>query len=53
VNLSFYAMKTRSFLGEGFQGGQGEFVQEPVGFSARVSYDIASQPKPIRRVPAH
>jgi hypothetical protein len=42
VNLSFYAMKTRSFLGEGFQGGQGEFVQEPVGFSARVSYDIAS-----------
>lgn len=42
VNLSFYAMKTRSFLGEGFQGGQGEFVQEPVGYAARVSYDLGA-----------
>jgi hypothetical protein len=42
VSLNFYAMKTRSFLGEGFQGGQGEFVQEPVSFTTRVSYDIAS-----------
>ncbi|MEJ5385259.1 MAG: hypothetical protein WHS44_10305 [Fimbriimonadales bacterium] len=42
VNLSVYAMKTRSLLGEGFQGGQGEFVQEPIGYSARVSYDLGS-----------
>jgi hypothetical protein len=40
VNLNFYAMKTRSILGEGFQGGQGDFSQEPVGFSARIAYDI-------------
>jgi len=40
VSLNFYAMKTRSILGEGFQGGQGDFSQEPVGFSARITYDI-------------
>lgn len=42
VNLSFYAMKTRSLLGDGFQGGQGEFVQEPIGYAARVNYDLGS-----------
>jgi hypothetical protein len=40
INLNFYLMKTRSVFGEGFQGGQGNFAQEPVGFSARVSYDL-------------
>ncbi|MCS7209033.1 MAG: hypothetical protein NZ874_05610 [Fimbriimonadales bacterium] len=40
INLNFYAMKTRSVLGEGFQGGQGNFSQEPIGFSARVNYDV-------------
>lgn len=40
INLNYYAMKTRSVLGEGFQGGQGAFVQEPVGVSARITYAI-------------
>lgn len=43
VNLNFYLMKTRSVFGEGFQGGQGNFAQEPVGFSARVTYDLGSK----------
>ncbi len=40
INLNVYAMKTRSVFGEGFQGGQGDFSQEPVGFSGRVTYDV-------------
>ncbi|MCX7993723.1 MAG: hypothetical protein N2651_08660 [Fimbriimonadales bacterium] len=40
INLNFYLMKTRSVFGEGFQGGQGNFAQEPVGFSARITYDV-------------
>ncbi|MCS7300949.1 MAG: hypothetical protein NZ556_05275 [Fimbriimonadales bacterium] len=40
INLGFYLMQTRSVFGEGFQGGQGSFAQEPVGFSARVAYDV-------------
>ncbi|GIV06087.1 MAG: hypothetical protein KatS3mg016_1662 [Fimbriimonadales bacterium] len=43
INVNFYMMKTRSVFGEGFQGGQGNFVQEPVGFSARVAYDLGSK----------
>ncbi|MCS6918645.1 MAG: hypothetical protein NZM28_02625, partial [Fimbriimonadales bacterium] len=40
INLNVYAMNTRSVFGEGFQGGQGDFSQRPVGFSARVTYDV-------------
>lgn len=43
INLNFYLMKTRSVFGEGFQGGQGNFAQEPVGFSARITYDLGSK----------
>ncbi|MCS7272631.1 MAG: hypothetical protein NZ550_00590 [Fimbriimonadales bacterium] len=40
VSLNFYTMTTRSVLGEGFQGRQGTFVQQPRGFSARITYDV-------------
>lgn len=40
ISLNAYAMKTRSVFGEGFQGGQGDFAQQPTGFSARISYDV-------------
>lgn len=43
INLNFYLMKTRSVFSEGFQGGLGNFAQEPVGFSARITYDLGSK----------
>ncbi|OYT74196.1 MAG: hypothetical protein CFK49_09625 [Armatimonadetes bacterium JP3_11] len=43
INLNFYLMKTRSAFGEGFQGGLGNFAQEPIGLSARITYDLGSK----------
>ncbi|MFN3690097.1 MAG: hypothetical protein ACK4UU_04135, partial [Fimbriimonadales bacterium] len=43
INLNFYLMKTDSFFGEGFQGAPGSFSQQPVGFSARISYDLGAK----------
>ena len=43
INLNFYLMKTDSVFGEGFQGGQGNFSQQPAGFSARISYDLGAK----------
>ncbi len=38
--FSYYQMSTRSVLSDAFQGGQGSYVQEPRGFSARATYDL-------------
>ncbi len=38
--LSFYQMTTSSVLGAGFIGGEGNYTQEPIGFSGRITYDL-------------
>lgn len=40
LSLNYYRMTTRSVLGEGFVGGTGNYLQEPYGFTARISYDL-------------
>ena len=43
INLNFYLMRTDSVFGEGFQGAQGNFSQQPVGFAARITYDLGAK----------